>query len=105
MALVGISFGLICVGRINEVEKYLPKTIELGEIYYSNMILGHVYLCRNEKEKALDCYKKSLDARDNKQPFWEDMADDFQHLTQYGITEAYYQSVLAELKNKSTPSV
>lgn len=96
--LISLGFNLICIGASNISEQFLVKAIDLGETYLGNMNLGHVHLCKNEKEKALDCYKKSLDTYENKQPFWEGMADDFQYLTQYGITEDYYQSVLAELK-------
>jgi tetratricopeptide (TPR) repeat protein len=96
--LNSVGFNLICAGGVKSSEQFLFKAIELGNVIYGNMNLGHVYLCKSEKEKALECYKKSLDAVENKQYFWEGMADDLQYLTQYGITEAYYQGVLEELK-------
>jgi tetratricopeptide (TPR) repeat protein len=93
-----LGFCYMKIGSINEAEPILLKAIELGDNDTSNMNLGHVYLCKNEEEKAIECYKTSLSHFENKDKFWEGMKDDYQYLVQYGITEAYYQSVLEKIR-------
>jgi tetratricopeptide (TPR) repeat protein len=95
---VNLGFSHIKFGTINEAETILLKAIELGEMTISQMNLGHVHLCKNEEEKAIECYKISLSYFENKDNFWKDMKDDYQYLVQYGITEAYYQSVLEKIE-------
>jgi pentatricopeptide repeat protein len=97
-AYVGLGFCHIRLGSIKEAEPLLLKAIELGDMTASQMNLGHVYLCKNEEEKAIECYKISLSHFENKDVFWKDMKDDYQYLVQYGITEAYYQSVLEKIR-------
>jgi tetratricopeptide (TPR) repeat protein len=97
-AFGSLGFCLIIIGSIKEAETILLKAIELGDNDTSNMNLGHVYLCKNEEEKAIECYKTSLSHFENKDNFWQGMKDDYQYLVQYGITEAYYQSVLEKIR-------
>jgi tetratricopeptide (TPR) repeat protein len=97
-AYTDLGFCLIKFAIINEAETILLKAIELGGNVKGNMYLGHVYLCKNEEEKAVECYKTSLSHFENKDNFWKGMKDDYQYLVQYGITEAYYQSVLEKIE-------
>jgi tetratricopeptide (TPR) repeat protein len=97
-AYTDLGFCLIKFAIINEAETILLKAIELGGNLKGNMYLGHVYLCKNEEEKAIECYKTSLSHFENKDNFWQGMKDDYQYLVQYGITEAYYQSVLEKIR-------
>jgi tetratricopeptide (TPR) repeat protein len=92
-----LGFIYIKIGSFNKAETILLKAIELGDMTESQMNLGHVYLCKNEEEKAIECYKISLSHFENKDNFWKGMKDDYQYLVQYGITEAYYQSVLEKI--------
>ena len=96
--LTNLGFLLICLGKTEKAEQHLLIAIELGSHALGNMNLGHIYLCKGAKNKALDCYKKGLDSFKSKKDFWYGMQDDFQYLTQYGMTETYYQSVLEELR-------
>ncbi len=85
-------------GNINEAEPILLKAIELGDMIASQMKLGHIYLCKNEEEKAVKCYQTSLSHFENKADFWSGMKDDYQYLAQYGITEAYYKTILEKIE-------
>ena len=91
------GFCLIKYGRIADAEFVLQKAVDLGDFGTGNMNLGHVYLCQGNKEKALVCYKSSLSHFEGNDAFWAGMKDDFQYLTQYGITEEYYKNVLGEI--------
>jgi tetratricopeptide (TPR) repeat protein len=93
-----LGFCYIKIGNINEAETILLKAIELGNNDASNMNLGHIYLCKKEEEKAIECYQTSLRHYKNNDEFWKGMKDDYQYLAQYGITEAYYQSVLEKIR-------
>jgi Tfp pilus assembly protein PilF len=96
-AYVNLGFYLIKFGKIEDAKPILLKAIELGDLDTSNMNLGHVYLCKNEEAKALECYQTSLSHFENKDVFWKGMKDDYQYLAQYGITETYYQTILEKI--------
>ena len=97
-ALFHLALSLIIAGDIKNSEKHSLKIIQLGQKHLGNFNLGHSYLCNGARDKAIECYKLSFDAFKNKTDFFMLMEYCFQHLTQYGITEAYYQSVLEELR-------
>jgi Flp pilus assembly protein TadD len=92
-----IGYCLITMGNINEAEPKLLKAVELGCFDFSNRNLGHVYLSKNEEEKALQYYQTSLSHFEDKERFWAGMKDDYQYLAQYGVTEAYYQTILEKI--------
>ena len=95
---ISLGFCLIKYGKIEEAKPVLLKAIELGDLDTSNMNLGHVYLCKKEEGKAIQCYQASLSQFENKDNFWAGMKDDYQYLVQYGITEAYYQTILEKIR-------
>lgn len=93
--------GIVCFqkGLLKEAKNNMYKGIESS---ISNKInLGHIYLCEGDKNKALEYYKKGFFAFENKNEFWKDMKDDLQYLLQYGITEEYYNQILAEVEDKN----
>jgi tetratricopeptide (TPR) repeat protein len=96
-----LGFYQIINGSLKEAESLLLKAIELDNMATSNMNLGHVYLCENEEEKAIKCYQTSFNNFENKADFWKGMKDDYQYLAQYGITEAYYQTILEKIRENT----
>jgi len=55
--LISASWKLIQLKKINEAEPLLLKALELGSIDAVNMNLGHIYLIKDEQDKALEFYK------------------------------------------------
>jgi tetratricopeptide (TPR) repeat protein len=96
-ALMSIGFDYLKMKDLPNSEKYLIQAISFGSNDFGNMNLGHIYLCKSEEEKALECYQMSLSHFVDKAYFGKGMKDDYQYLAQYGITEAYYQTVLAKI--------
>ena len=96
--LNGLGFVFIKSGHLQSADKILSKSIELGNLDFGNMNLGHVYLASGKEEDAIACYKKSLAAFADKSIFGDGMNDDFQYLKQYGITEEYYESIIKKLQ-------
>ena len=68
------------------------------------MNLGHVFLAKKEEKKALSYYLRSIEIYSNKDLFWKEMEEDFQYLTQYGINQDYYQSVLQKIRESTESS-
>ena len=92
-----LGFALLSLRQIEEAEKILLKSSELGG-YYATKNLGHVYLFKGQREKALSYYRAGLEAFPSPDEFWERMQDDFQYLTQYDITDGQYAALFEEIK-------
>jgi hypothetical protein len=66
---------------------------------YDFMNLGHVFLCMNEKQKAIECYLQSLKQKDNSmQQFIAGFDDDRQYLIKYGVDAGELPILLDYLK-------
>ncbi|MDX2285475.1 MAG: tetratricopeptide repeat protein [Bacteroidia bacterium] len=91
------GFTLVVCGRISAAGPVLQQCIAAGGVELGNMNLGHVYLSEGKESEALACYQESLRHFTDTEEFWEGMRDDLQHLRQYGITDAYYETILAQI--------
>ena len=94
------SFGFLYLklGDIINAKPFFQKAIDFGSLDYGNMNMGHVCLAENDKEKALECYKIAVEKFSSKDAFFAGMEDDYQYLTQYGITREWYDKILDKLK-------
>ena len=92
-----LGFYYLCIGdKINALQ-HIQQSINLGNNGASLMNLGHLSLIEQREREAIEYYRQSLESFEDKAIFWEGMRDDAQYLTQYGITEAYYRSVLDKI--------
>ena len=99
-AYIDIGFIYLIIGSLEKSQEALERALSLGELSYASMNLGHIQLAQKDEAKALDYYYQSIKARDDQQSFWDGMQEDYQYLEQYGITEAYYQSILQKIKER-----
>jgi len=91
---------LLKMNKIEEGKEKLEKSIALGNLSHGNANLGHIFLIEQKETAALQHYRKSLAAFEDKNKFWELMKEDFEglNLEQYGISAAYYEEVLGKIK-------
>ena len=77
----------------------MNKGILLGYSGLGYKNLGHIFLIKQKETGALQHYRKSLAAFEDKNRFWELMKEDFKdlHLKQYGISAAYYEEILEKI--------
>lgn len=81
-----IAWCLFVSGKFSEARHYYEKLMENEPNKYDFMNLGHVFLCMNEQQKAIECYLQSLRQKDNSmQQFMAGFNDDIQHLVKNGV--------------------
>ena len=93
-----LGFLFLTIGQVQESKEALLKAIEYGDTIEGNMNLGHIYLSEQKEAEAIDCYLIAIQNVGNVDDFWTGFDDDYQHLEQYGIDHAYYQSIKARLQ-------
>lgn len=96
-----IAWCLFATGKMSESKHYYESLMEAGPNKYDFMNLGHVFLCMNEKQKAIDCYLQSLKQKDNSmQQFMAGFDDDRQYLTKNGAEPEELPLLVDYLKYK-----
>ena len=94
-----IAWCLFVSGKMTEARHYFEKLMENEPNKYDFMNLGHVFLCMNEKQKAIECYLQSLKQKDNSmQQFIAGFDDDRQYLIKYGVDAEELPILLDYLK-------
>ena len=94
------GYYLIRINKIEKAKQKIDKAISLGGLDLGYKNLGHIFLIEQKETTALQYYRKSLAAFEDKNKFWELMKKDFEdlNLEQYGISAAYYEEVLGKIK-------
>ncbi len=81
-----ISWCSFMLGKLDRARKYLEKSLEQETSKNDFLNLGHIYWCMHNKAKAIENYKKSLQAASmDFNWFARAMMDDSKHLTMHGI--------------------
>jgi tetratricopeptide (TPR) repeat protein len=81
-----ISWCSFMLGKLDRARKYLEKSLEQETSKNDFLNMGHIYWCMHNKPKAIENYKKSLQAASMDFTwFARAMADDSKHLTLHGI--------------------
>lgn len=81
-----IAWCLFVSGKLDEARHYYERLIEGEPNKYDFMNLGHVLLCMNLKQEAINSYLHSLKQKDNSmQQFMAGFDDDRQHLIRNGV--------------------
>ena len=80
-----------CSFMLNKLEsaiKYVNKVLEKNPGKHDYLIAAHIFWCSNDKAKAIENYKKALNASNNDyQWFVKEIKDDLKYLQEYGINE------------------
>ncbi len=93
---MNFGFFYLKMGNLELSEKYLLKSVDLGNLDFGYQNLGHIYFAKKNKQQAFETYKESIKNFTDKNEFFEIFDDDFQYLEQYGVTEEEY----TDMKNK-----
>lgn len=81
-----ISWCSFMMGKFDTAAKYLEKPLLQGINKNDYMNLGHIYWCKNERQKAIENYRQSLRASGiNIDWFARLFHDDSKYLEQHGI--------------------
>ena len=81
-----ISWCSFMLGKLENARKYLEKSLEWGSSKNDYINLGHVYWCMGNKTKAIENYRKSLNASSRDfNWFARVLHEDSRHLLPYGI--------------------
>jgi tetratricopeptide (TPR) repeat protein len=81
-----ISWCSFMLGKLRKAAKYLEKSLEKESTKNDFLNLGHIYWCLHDKRKAIENYRKSLQAsKMDSNWFARAMMDDSRHLAVHGI--------------------
>lgn len=81
-----IAWCLFVTGKLSEARHYYEILMESEPNKYDFMNLGHVFICMNEHQKAIDCYLQSIRHKDNSmQQFMAGFNEDIQYLVKNGV--------------------
>lgn len=81
-----IAWCLFVTGKFTEARHYFERLMEKDPNKYDYMNLGHVLMCINQKEKAIECYLHSIRQLDNSiKQFMAGFEDDKIHLIRHGV--------------------
>jgi tetratricopeptide (TPR) repeat protein len=82
-----ISWCSFMLGKLENAQKYLEKTLESGHNKNDFLNLGHIYWCMGNKQLAIENYRKSLRSSNlDFDWFARTLNDDSRHLISHGIT-------------------
>lgn len=84
---------------LNEAEEKIKIAIVHNCKNHGYKSLGHLYLCRENENKAIEYYKLSLKEYRNFKEFWNDFLLDYHELNllQYDITEYQYRKLRTKI--------
>lgn len=81
-----IAWCLFVTGKFPEAKHYFERLMEKDPNKYDYMNLGHVLMCMNQKEKAIECYLHSIRQKDNSlKQFMAGFDDDKTYLIRHGV--------------------
>ncbi len=80
-----IAWCSLVTGKLDQAEKYCLKLLENEKSVHDLINLGHVHLCRGHHQKALDCYKLSIEHGQTIDAFLKIFAEDQKQLVNNGV--------------------
>jgi tetratricopeptide (TPR) repeat protein len=81
-----ISWCSFMLGKMENARKYMEKSLQHESNKNDFLNLGHIYWCLNNKQKAIENYRKSLQAASmDSDWFARALMDDGKHLALFGI--------------------
>ncbi|MGB1207302.1 MAG: tetratricopeptide repeat protein [Chitinophagales bacterium] len=94
---------LIKINKLEEAKQKINKAISLGGLGWGYKNLAHIFLIEQKETAALQHYRKSLAAFEDKNKFWKGMKESFEdlNLEQYGISAAYYEEILKKIEENN----
>lgn len=98
-ALLNIGFRYWVMQDLRLAEEYTQRCLDTSSEYdFALMNMGHIWLCQNKYEEALDIYKHSLRAFNNLEKFLYYYEDDRKYFEPYHITNEEYSNIRAILE-------
>ncbi|MBS1509448.1 MAG: tetratricopeptide repeat protein [Bacteroidetes bacterium] len=100
-AFNNIGFCYLSVKNLNDAEQNITKAIELGCKDFGNKSMGHYYLCKGDKLKAIENYRISINEFDSIQEFWKEFYNDYADLNlykNYKISESDFKKLKKEIE-------
>jgi len=93
-----LGFRYFSFKMLDKAKSYYQKYIEKSSATRSDfMNFAHILWCLDQKEEALEYYKKSLSKWDW-DSFYRDMEIDFEHLENNGVSRFEFDQLLETLK-------
>ncbi|MFN8244721.1 MAG: tetratricopeptide repeat protein [Ferruginibacter sp.] len=94
-----MGFLAIRTNSLEEAERHLRKSVELGSLDFGNKSLGHLALCTKETDKAIGYYKIALQSIEFKN-FMDNFKEDYEdlNLKQFGVEKTEIVKLMKLLK-------
>jgi tetratricopeptide (TPR) repeat protein len=99
-AHVSLGYWTLFLKRPDEAYLHIQKALSLGNYGQSFLNLGHYYLIKGKRNKALECYVLSWDTFNPNEIFWTDYEHDFEIVSQYGMSAQQYAEMKEEVIKK-----
>jgi len=93
-----IAWCNFALGDLQKAKHTYEELFKQERKNYQLMNMGHIYLCENNFDGAMDFYKESLKKYDTTKGFKKDFLEDFRYITSHQvISEEKYKQILEDL--------
>ncbi len=97
-----LGWNYLLLNHPEQAEECLLKAIELSnnKLGTAPMNLGHVWLLRSDREKAMEWYRKGFDLYSDKESYFKGLEADYSDLklSDRGVPRDIYDGILSELR-------